>query len=236
MHGAAPVIVAALALGACGAPAGPGGDADARVTADADAITAAPVCLAGPGRHRLFVQGHQGTPRADGRYPLLHEAGSDGADAALCDDDVFVDDTNGDGRWQPGEEPRPLGPAALVHGEHFLVGPGAYAEFAIDLCADVTGDVALYIPNYDETGSRTRHELLVRGQDGREQLIATTIDEEAGQSGYNPFVRVLAGVDPSAGPGDLLVLRSTNLSGAAFSVMVWRPPSEYESWLLVEVP
>lgn len=234
MHGAAPGFALAVALGACATPAGPGAaDAPNR---DDDAVTAAPACLAGHGRHRLFVQGHQGTPRPDGRYPFLHEVGPDGADAALCDDRVFVDDTNCDGRWQPGEEPRPLGPAALVHGEHFLVGPGAYAEFAIDLCAQLTGDVALYIPNYDEAGSRTRHELLVRAADGREQLIATAVDDEAGQSGYNPFVRVLAGVDPSAGPGDLLVLRSTNLSGAAFSVMVWRPPSEYESWLLVEVP
>ena len=233
MHGAAPVI--AIALAACATPRAEL-DAGAGVDADGDAVAAGLPCLAGRGRHRLFVQGHEGAPRPDGRYPLLHERGPGDADAALCDDRVFVDDTSGDGRWQPGEEPHPLGPAALVHGEHFLVGPGAYAEFAIDLCADLTADVALYIPNYDEAGSRTRHELLVRGPDGREQLIATTVDEEAGQSGYNPFVRVLPGADPSAGPGDLLVLRSTNLSGAAFSVMVWRPPSEYESWLLVDVP
>lgn len=234
MHGAARRIALALGLAACDPTTTP--RADAGADARDDAVTAAPACLTGSGRHRLFVQGHQGTPRPDGRYPLLHEAGPDGADAVLCDDRVFVDDTSGDGRWQPGEEPHPLGPATLVHGEHFLVGPGAYTEFAIDLCAGLSGDVALYIPNYDEAGSRTRHELLVRGADGREQLIATAIDDEAGQSGYNPFVRVLAGAAPTTAPGDLLVLRSTNLSGAAFSVMVWRPPSEYESWVQVEVP
>lgn len=153
----------------------------------------------------------------------------------LCDDRVFVEDTSGDGVWQPGEEPRPLGPDGIVHGEHFLVGAGALVELAIELCDDLTGDVALYVPNFDEAGSRALHQLVVVSEAG-EHVLAEAVDEEAGQSGYNPFVRVLTGADPEARAGDLLLLRSINLSGAAFSVMVWQPPSEYEAWVLVEVP
>ncbi len=227
-----------VALAACGGVldepvdgAGSPGDAG---TGDRPASCPDPG-LMGRGRHRLFVQGHEGAPRADGRYPLLHQHPASGG-PILCDDRQFVDDTSGDGVWQPGEEPHPLGPDGIVHGEHFLVGPGAFAEFAIELCDDLGGDVALYIPNFDEAGSRALHQVLVVDATGDEQLIAQAIDEEAGQSGYNPFVRVLAGADPIAGAGDLLVLRSTNLSGVAFSVMVWRPPSEYESWIVVEVP
>jgi len=166
---------------------------------------------------------------------MLHQWQPDGSDALLCDDSVFVNDTSGDGVWQPGEEPRPLGPAALVHGEHFLVGQGAFVEFETILCADITGDVVFYIPNFDVTGSEALHQLFVVHQ-GSEQLIAETVDGEAGQSGYNPFVRELTGVDPDVQPGDKLLLRSTNLNGYQFSVMVWRPPSEYESWILVTVP
>jgi len=211
------VAAIALAVGCSGAATTP----DAASPADADI---AEDCLSSSGRHRLFVQGHGGTPREDGRYPLVHSH-------ALCDDSVFVEDMNGNGTWEPGEEPRSLGPPELVHGEHFLVGIGAYTEFAMNLCADVTGDIALYIPNYDEAGSRALHQVLAGDVE-----IGRAIDEEAGQSGYNPFVRVVAGTDPDAGPGGLLILRSTNLSGVPFSVMVWQPPSEYESWILVEVP
>jgi len=189
----------------------------------------------GPGTHRLFVQGHEAPPLPDGTWPFLHEWMPDGSDAELCDDSVFVMDTNMDGVWQPTEEPRPLGPSALVHGEHFLVGVGSFVEFTITLCDDITGNVAFYIPNFDATGSVSLHQLFVV-HDGVEQLIAEATDDEPGFSGYNPFVRVLEGVDPDAVPGDKLLLRSTNLSGVAFSVMVWRPPSEYESWILVEVP
>ena len=189
----------------------------------------------GSGTHRLFVQGAEAPPRPDRTWPFLHEWMAGGGDAELCDDSVFVHDDSGDGVWQPGEEPRPLGPMALVHGEHFLVGPGSFVEFTITLCDDITGDVAFYIPNFDETGSRALHQLfVVHGRD--EHLIAEAIDEEAGQSGYNPFVRVLSGADPDVVPGDTLLLRSINLSGHDFSVMVWRPPSEYESWIMVEVP
>ncbi len=215
-------------------------DGGAAVDADHRDGTSASCPLGGwgAGRHRLFVQGHQGARRPDGRHPLLHQHPASGG-PVLCDDRQFVEDTSGDGRWQPGEEPRPLGPDGIVHGEHFLVGAGAFVELAIDLCEDLTGDVALYIPNFDETGSRALHQLVVvdggGGQAG-EQVIAEAIDDEAGQSGYNPFVRVIAGIDPIARAGDLLLLRSTNISGAAFSVMVWQPPSEYESWLVVEVP
>jgi len=187
------------------------------------------------GRHRLFLQGHGATPDQNNVYPMLHEWGEDGSDAILCDDALFVDDKNEDGVWQPGEEPLPLGPEALVHGEHFLVGPGAFAEFSTTLCEDITGDVTFYIPNFDVTGSEALHQLFVV-HDGAEQLIAQAIDAEAGNSGYNPFVRQLAGDDPVAVPGDTLLLRSTNLNGYQFSVMVWNPPSEYESWILVDVP
>lgn len=184
-------------------------------------------CLREPGAHRLFVQGHDAPPRPDGTWPFLHEH-------ALCDDGRFVIDADGDGRFTPGEELRPLGPDGLVHGEHFLVGVGAFVEISIPLCADLSGEVTLYIPNFDEPGSEALHELVVRrGSD--EQPIVEAVDDEAGQSGYNPFVRVMSGADPSATTSDTLVLRSTNLNGVAFSVMVWRPPSEYESWILVEV-
>mgnify|MGYP007097579703 CR=1 FL=1 len=224
-------------MGACGAQ---GTGVDAQVADDGGAIDGGGggVCPDpgqwAPGRHRLFVQGHQGERRPDGRHPLLHQHSTTGG-PVLCDDRQFVDDANGDGRWQPGEEPHGLGPEGIVHGEHFLVGAGAYVELATELCADITGEVALYIPNFDEAGSRALHQLVVVNEAG-EQVIAEAIDEEAGQSGYNPFVRVLAGRDPAAKLGDLLLLRTTNLSGAAFSVMVWNPPSEYESWILVEVP
>ncbi len=189
----------------------------------------------GSGTHRVFVQGHDAEPLEGGVYPFLHEWKEDGSDAVLCDDSVFVDDTNMDGVWQPGEKPHPLGPSALVHGEHFLVGPSAYAEFKIVLCDDITGDIALYIPNFDVAGSEALHQVFVV-HDGEETLIAETIDDEAGQNGYNPFVRVLSGEDPDVTPGDILLLRSTNLNGYQFSVMVWQPPSEYESWVLVTVP
>jgi hypothetical protein len=188
-----------------------------------------------PGRHRLFVQGHEAPPRADGTWPLLHEVHEDEEDAELCDDARFVDDTSGDGRWQPGESPRGLGPSELVHGEHFLVGPGSFVEITTTLCRDITGNVVFYIPNFDEAGSETLLQILVR-RGREEQIVAEVIDDEPGASGYNPFVREVAGVDPDARPGDELVLRAINLSGAAYSVMVWRPPSEYESWILVEVP
>jgi hypothetical protein len=213
---------AAIAL-ACGGSPGSGGVADAGIDADCPAGA-----LAGPGRHRLFVQGHQAEPNDDGSYPFLH-------DHRLCDDTVFTADENGDGVWQPGETPLPLGPAELVHGEHFLVGVGSYAEFTIPLCDDVGPSIVFYVPNYDETGSRALHQLVVaRGAD--ESLIAEAIDEEAGQSGYNPFVRAIDGDDPAASRNDRLLLRSTNLNGIPFSVMVWQPPSEYESWIVVEVP
>lgn len=189
----------------------------------------------GRGRHRLFVQGHEGASDDRGVYPFLHEWAPDGSDATLCDDGQFAHDNNGDGVWQPGEEPMPLGPSAIVHGEHFLVGPGAFAEFEIPLCDDITGDVTFYIPNFDEPGSEALHELFVV-HDDEETLIASVIDDEAGQSGYNPFVRQVHGADPDAEAGDILRLRSTNLNGIVFSVMVWQPPSEYESWVLVEVP
>ncbi len=224
------VAVAALcatAHAACGGAGAGAGDA-AGSPADAGSTDGGCVGVSGPGRHRLFVQGHGAAANPDGSYPFLH-------DHRLCDDSVFVNDTNGDGVWQPGEEPLPLGPPELVHGEHFLVGVGALAEFRVTLCEDIGGDVALYLPNYDETGSRALHQLLV-AQGGSEQLVAEAVDDEPGFSGYNPFVRVIAGDDPDARAGDTLVLRSTNLSGVAFSVMVWQPPSEYESWILVEVP
>ncbi len=190
----------------------------------------------GSGRHRLFLQGQNADPDDRGVYPMLHEwKRPSGEDAELCDDRVFVEDTNGDGVWQPGEAPKNLGPGALVHGEHYLVGAGAFVEFAITLCEDITGDVAFYIPNFDVTGSRALHQLFVV-HEGTETLIAETIDDEAGQNGYNPFVRVMAGTDPVAVAGDELLLRSTNLNGFQFSVMVFNPPSEYESWVLVTVP
>lgn len=189
----------------------------------------------GKGTHRVFAQGSQADPDENGIYPFLHEWEEGGADALLCDDAVFVNDTNGDGIWQPGEAPKDLGPAALVHGEHYLVGAGAFVEFAITLCDDITGNVAFYIPNFDEDGSEALHQLFVV-HEGEEFLIAETIDNEAGMNGYNPFIRVIQGNDPDVVPGDQLKMRSTNLNGIPFSVMIFAPPSEYESWVLVEVP
>jgi len=238
------VALLACAIAACADD--PGADDDTAADAAADPLDAAAhgdggvfTCpqhgVLGPGRHRLFVQGHNGTPFDDGSYPLLHERKEDGSDAELCDDTIFVNDANGDGIWEPGEEPKSLGPSELVHGEHFLVGPGAYAEFRTTLCDDITGDITFYIPNFDVTGSQALHQLFVV-HDGEEQLIAEAIDDEAGNSGYNPFIRQLAGDDPIAVAGDQLLLRSTNLNGYQFSVMVWYPPSQYESWILVTVP
>jgi len=189
----------------------------------------------GSGRHRLFLQGHGAEPDADGVYPMLHQWDGDGSDAQLCNDSVFVNDTSGDGVWQPGEEPKPLGPDALVHGEHFLVGVGAYVEFAITLCDDIDGDVGFYVANFDVEGSQSMHQLFVV-HDGQETLIAEATDQEPGNSGYNPFIRLMTGVDPDVVPGDRLLMRTTNLNGYQFSVMIWNPPSEYESWILVDVP
>ena len=190
----------------------------------------------GSGTHRLFAQGHESPPRPDGSWPFLHEWQRSGGDPLLCDDAAFVIDTNMDGIWQPGEVPRNLGPSALVHGEHFLIGVGSFVEFTIPLCDDITGNVAFYIPNFDEAGSEALHQLVVVHQAGGETLIAETIDREPGSSGYNPFIRVVAGNDPDVVPGDVLLLRSINLSGRVFSVMIWNPPSEYESWVRIEVP
>ncbi len=214
--------------------AGCSGPTTAEDSGPADAGPAVCVGVAGSGIHRLFVQGAEAFPLGDGSWPLLHDARGP-QDAELCDDTVFVADRNGDGVWQPGEEPYPLGPEGLVHGEHFLVGVGSFVEFTITLCDDITGNVAFYIPNFDVEGSVALHELFVV-RDGVETLIAEATDDEPGTSGYNPFVRVIEGVDPDARAGDTLLLRSTNVSGASFSVMVWRPPSEYESWILVEIP
>lgn len=189
----------------------------------------------GPGTHRLFAQGSEADPDGRGIYPFLHEWGNEGEDAALCDDATFVDDGNGDGVWQPGEAPRELAPGGLVHGEHYLVGVGAFVEFGITLCDDITGNVAFYVPNFDEAGSQALHQLFVVHED-EETLVAEVVDDEAGMSGYNPFVRVVEGEDPDAVAGDMLLMRTTNLNGIPFSVMVFLPPSEYESWVLVEVP
>lgn len=78
---------------------------------------------------------------------------------------------------------------ALVHGEHYLLGAGSRVDFSIPLCADITDEVALRIPNNDEAGADVLHELLVVKPDGREILIASAIDAEAGSSGYLPFDR-----------------------------------------------
>lgn len=227
----------AVAFASCApvAPATPDGGSDAPSALDDVGFVCPPDGVRGSGRHRLFVQGHEAPPRPDGTWPFLHERAADGSDAPLCDDRVFVADTSGDGLWQPGEEPRPLGPSQLTHGEHFLVGRGAFVEISATLCDDIGGEVTLYIPNFDQEGSVALHELIVV-HDGVETLVAEATDDEPGFSGYNPFVRVISGADPAVMPGDRLVLRSTNLSGAPFSVMVWRPPSEYESWIVVEVP
>ena len=223
-----------LLVAAAGCGAGEPGSLDADTTFYPDAAEV--VCgVAGSGTHRLFLQGHGVAPDERGVYPMLHEWGDDNRDAQLCDDSVFVDDTSGVGTWQPGEEPPPLGPSMLVHGEHFLVGVGAVVEFETTLCDDITGDIAFYVPNFDVSGSRALHQLFVV-HDDEEFLIAEAIDEEAGQSGYNPFVRVLSGDDPDAQTGDILRMRTTNLNGLQFSVMIWQPPSEYESWILVTVP
>jgi len=242
-----PALLAALACAACSAGVTASPDMGAR--ADAGGSSGAVdggasgdggfVCpvdgIGGAGRHRLFIQGREAPPRADGTWPFLHEPEGPGLDAQLCDDTVFVTDANGNGQWDIGESPLALGPSALVHGEHFLVGSGAFVEFTTTLCEDITGEVTLYIPNFDADGSVTLHQLFVV-HDGTETLVAEATDDEPGTSGYNPFVRIVSGVDPDVVPGDTLLLRSTNISGVVFSVMVWRPPSQYESWIVVEVP
>ena len=231
--------LALAALGCAGPPdTGPDAGTDAGTDAASPGDAGAGECpsrgIRGSGVHRLFVQGHEAPALPDGTWPFLHEVRAGATDAELCDDSIFMG-PDSPGHWEPGVSPRPLGPSELVHGEHFLVGPGAFVEITAVLCDDITGDVAFYIPNFDEPGSVALHQLLVR-RGGEEQIIAEVTDDEPGSSGYNPFVRRVAGVDPDVIPGDQLVLRSINVSGASFSVMVWRPPSEYESWVLVEVP
>jgi len=76
----------------------------------------------------------------------------------------------------------------LVHGEHYLLGPGAFVEFSHPLCADITDNVAFRMPNNDEPGAVAFHQLfVVRG--GNEMLIAEAIDDEPGNMGYLPFNR-----------------------------------------------
>jgi hypothetical protein len=226
-----PITAFGLFLSACSTPSTP----DGSVPSDGPADGGCPEWgIRGSGQHRLFVQGHDAPPQADGTWPFLHEVEPGERDSELCDDSIFMGpDTPG--HWEPGLSPLPLGPSALVHGEHFLVGPGAFVEITTTLCEDITGDVAFYIPNFDVDGSTALHQLVVQ-HEGEETLIAEVTDDEPGSSGYNPFVRRVVGMDPDVVPGDRLVLRSINISGASFSVMVWRPPSEYESWILVEVP
>jgi len=227
------VVLLSSTLLACGAPRiSVDAAGDSRVALEPDAGTdVGPVCpedgLGGRGRHRLFVQGHEAAARPDGTWPFLHERAVDGADAPLCDDAVFVNDTSGDGLWQPGEEPRPLGPSGLVHGEHFLVGSGAFVEISTTLCDDINGDVVLYIPNFDQDGSVSLHELLVVHADGRETLVAEAVDDEPGFSGYSPFVRVIAGNDPDVVPGDRLVLRLAEGADGEPGFRARPPPRRY---------
>ncbi len=77
----------------------------------------------------------------------------------------------------------------LVHGEHYLLGAASRVEFSVPLCADITDEVAIRIPNNDEPGADVLHELLIVKPDGREILVASAIDAEAGSSGYLPFDR-----------------------------------------------
>ncbi len=123
---------------------------------------------------------------------------------------------------------------AIVHGEHYLLGTGAYAEWSIRLCADLDDQILFYLPNNDDVGSEALHELFVV-REGVEQLIASAIDTQAGEQGYNPFVARPRALDVLARAGDELLLRTTNLNEVMFSVMIWRPPSEYMSYVEVQL-
>ncbi len=124
--------------------------------------------------------------------------------------------------------------AEIVHGEHYLLGEGSFAEWHIRVCADLAPDIRFYIPNNDDDGSEARHQLFV-SRAGVETLIAQTIDTQAGMSGYNPFDETEVRSEMEVRAGDTLLLRTTNLNEVMYSVMIFRPPSEYMSFLDVEL-
>lgn len=76
----------------------------------------------------------------------------------------------------------------LVHGEHYLLGPGSFVEFSIPLCDDITDEIVMRLPNNDEPGAVARHELFITRGD-REILVAAATDDEPGSMGYLPFNR-----------------------------------------------
>ena len=76
----------------------------------------------------------------------------------------------------------------LVHGEHYLLGPGAFVDFTVPLCADLSDRVAFRLANNDDPGSVALHQLfVVRGD--KEILIAEARDDVPGNFGYLPFDR-----------------------------------------------
>ncbi len=122
--------------------------------------------------------------------------------------------------------------AEVVHGEHYLLGEGAFAEWHIRVCADLGPRIRFYIPNNDDPGSEARHRLFV-SRGGVQTLLAETVDTQAGESGYNPFDTTEVRRNVVLRTGDELLLRTTNLNDVIYSVMVFRPPSEYMSYLEV---
>ncbi len=122
----------------------------------------------------------------------------------------------------------------IVHGEHYLLGEGAFAEWRVPVCADLGPEIRFYIPNNDDPGSEARHQLF-RDRGGVSTLLAETIDTQAGDSGYNPFDVTEARRDVELRAGDELLLRTTNLNDVMYSVMIFRPPSEYMSYLDIEL-
>ena len=119
---------------------------------------------------------------------------------------------------------------AVRHGEHYLLGVGAFAEWSAWLCGDISDDILFMIPNNDDPGSEVLHQLfLVR--DGEEHLIAEATDTQAGESGYNPYIERPVAIDVESRAGDELLLRTTNLVDVMYSVMIFRPPSEYMSYI-----
>lgn len=120
--------------------------------------------------------------------------------------------------------------AAIVHGEHYIIGRGAFVEWIAPLCGDLDGREHLYMPNNDVSGAVARYELFVERGDAEIPLGAAD-DTQKGNRGYIPFETDLSAPDPGRRRGDLLLLRVTNLTDLMYSVVVFNPPSEYMAWI-----
>jgi hypothetical protein len=93
-----------------------------------------------------------------------------------------------DGSYPMFDQPRGRIHPDLVHGEHYLLGPGSFVEFTTPLCGDITDKVAFRLANNDESGSVALHQLIVR-RGSRDFVVAEARDDVPGNFGYIPFDR-----------------------------------------------